>query len=163
MYTILESIHVWGLALFVGFTALLDLRLLGWRCAISDVHERPRFFPFMVGRVHRDGRLRSAALLCDPVRTYQSVFFQGQSSLSHRRGAQRRAFSHDRLSQGRRMGPRRDTPRRARLAGGVFPRAVDLHYFLGADDRVQLVRLRRQPQPPIVNWAAGCVVEPETE
>jgi apolipoprotein N-acyltransferase len=29
MYPIVESIHVWGLALFLGFTALLDLRLLG--------------------------------------------------------------------------------------------------------------------------------------
>ena len=28
-YPVIESIHVWTLALFIGFAALLDLRLLG--------------------------------------------------------------------------------------------------------------------------------------
>jgi hypothetical protein len=39
MYPLIESIHVWTLAVFVGLAAVLDLRLLGWMLGRVPVSE----------------------------------------------------------------------------------------------------------------------------
>src|SRR5262245_57491289 len=76
MYPVLESVHVWALALFLGFTMLLDLRLLGLVLRQTPVSQ--------VVRRLRPGMLTGFAVIvvtgcllfyAIPVRSYESVFF----------------------------------------------------------------------------------------
>jgi Family of unknown function (DUF6644) len=77
MYVIVESVHVLTLCLFVGFSALLDLRLLGWllqRVPVSKIVAR--LMPWTVAGFFV--MIVSGALLfyAIPVRSYHSIFFR---------------------------------------------------------------------------------------
>jgi hypothetical protein len=159
-YPIVESTHVWSLALFVGFGALLDLRLLG--LALGEVPASEvarRLIPWMIGGfclMVATGLLLFYAI---PVRTYQSVFFRLKLILLALAGVNAFWF-HSRIW--RKVGEwDRDPipPRRARWAGGL-----SLLLWIGIIFAGRLIAYNwfdcdRQPQPAIVNWAAGCVVE----
>src|SRR5258705_3172737 len=75
-YSIIESVHVWTLCMFVGFAVFLDLRLLGVtlrHVPVSQIAERilpwtKVAFAFMVV----SGLLLFFAI---PLRTYHNVFF----------------------------------------------------------------------------------------
>src|SRR6185369_8648454 len=79
-YSIIESIHVWTLCLFVGFAVLLDLRLLGVtlrRVPVSQI--ATRLLPwtkaaFVVMVI--SGVLLFYAI---PLRTYHNVFFRAKA------------------------------------------------------------------------------------
>ena len=76
-YAIVESIHVWALCLFVGFAAMLDLRLVGAtfrRVPVSEL--AARLLPWM--RVGFAVMVVSGILLfyAIPVRSYHNVFFR---------------------------------------------------------------------------------------
>jgi hypothetical protein len=164
MYTILESIHVWGLALFVGFTALLDLRLLGW--AMRDLPmstSARRFFPLMVAGfvvMVVSGVLLFYAI---PVRTYQSIFFRVKVVFLIAAGLNAGLFHTTVYSRVAEWDRDVVTPRPARVAGAVSLVLWTCIIFSGRMIAYNWFDCDRQPQPPIVNWAAGCVVEPETE
>jgi hypothetical protein len=52
MYPFVESVHVWALSVFVGFAAMLDLRLQRWamrRTPVSEVAAR-RLLPWTLSR-----------------------------------------------------------------------------------------------------------------
>ena len=76
-YAIVESVHVWALCLFVGFAAMVDLRLVGVtfrRVPVSQLVAR--LLPWTkVGFVVM---VMSGVLLfyAIPVRSYHSVFFR---------------------------------------------------------------------------------------
>jgi len=79
-YSIIESIHVWTLCMFVGFAVLLDLRLLGVtlrRVPVSQI--ATRLLPwtkaaFVVMVI--SGVLLFYAI---PLRTYHNVFFRAKA------------------------------------------------------------------------------------
>src|SRR5258707_5218082 len=79
-YSIIESVHVWTLCLFVGFAVLLDLRLLGVtlkRVPVSQI--TTRLLPwtkaaFVVMVI--SGVLLFYAI---PLRTYHNVFFRAKA------------------------------------------------------------------------------------
>src|SRR5258705_9076904 len=79
-YSIVESIHVWTLCVFVGFAVLLDLRLLGVtlkRVPVSQL--TTRLLPwtkaaFVVMVI--SGLLLFYAI---PLRTYHNVFFRAKA------------------------------------------------------------------------------------
>jgi hypothetical protein len=77
MYSVIESIHVLALCLFLGFAVMLDLRLLGLSMRGIRVSEvASRLLPWTVtGFVVM---VISGALLfyAIPVRTYENVFFR---------------------------------------------------------------------------------------
>src|SRR5258705_8467673 len=118
-YSIIESVHVWTLCLFVGFAVLLDLRLIGVtlkRVPISQITERllpwtKVAFVFMV----ISGLLLFFAI---PLRTYHNVFFRLKAVLLvlaalnawvfHNGGMYRRLAEWDTAIT---------TPRAAKLAG----------------------------------------------
>jgi hypothetical protein len=164
MYTVLESIHVWGLALFVGFTALLDLRLLGW--AMRDLPmstSARRFFPVMVtGFIVMviSGVLLFYAI---PVRTYQSVFFRAKLLFMAAAGLNAALFHTSVYRKVAEWDLAPVTPRRARVAGAVSLVLWTCIIFSGRMIAYNWFDCDRQPQPPIINWAAGCVVEPEAD
>jgi hypothetical protein len=164
MYTTLESIHVWGLAVFVGFTALLDLRLLGW--AMRDLPmstSARRFFPWMVAGfvvMVVSGVLLFYAI---PVRTYHSVWFRMKVVFMVAAGLNAGLFHTTVYRKVAEWDLAAVTPRRARLAGAASLVLWTCIIFSGRMIAYNWFDCDRQPQPPIVNWAAGCVVEPETE
>src|SRR5689334_8280585 len=79
MYTILESVHVLNLTVFVGLAAMLDLRLLGLtmrRVPVSEIVKR--FMPWLVfgfAVMVVTGLLLFYAI---PVRSFQNVFFRAK-------------------------------------------------------------------------------------
>lgn len=76
-YSILESVHVLSLCLFLGLAVMMDLRLLGVsirRAAVSEVMEQ--LMPWIIAGfvlMVISGALLFTAI---PVRTYQSIFFR---------------------------------------------------------------------------------------
>ena len=78
-YSLLESVHVLTLCLFLGLAVMLDLRLLGVtmrRTAVSEVLEQ--LLPWTVAGFAV--MVISGALLfyAIPVRTYQNIFFRAK-------------------------------------------------------------------------------------
>lgn len=161
-YPIVESTHVWSLAFFVGLTAMMDLRLLGFALTSVPMSQvLRRLLPWMIAGFVVMVVTGSLLFYAIPVRTYQSIFFRGKVILIVLAGLNAWAFH---TGIGRRVGEW-DTepkpPRRARLAGGaslVFWMCV---IFAGRMIAYNWFDCDRQPQPGIVNWAAGCVVEVE--
>ncbi|MBI3047759.1 MAG: hypothetical protein HYY76_05565 [Acidobacteria bacterium] len=81
-YAIVESIHVWALCLFVGFAALLDLRLLGLVFPeVPVTHMTRRVLPWT--KVGFTVMVASGVLLvlAIPFRTYHNVFFRAKAVL----------------------------------------------------------------------------------
>ncbi|HEX9689132.1 MAG TPA: DUF6644 family protein [Thermoanaerobaculia bacterium] len=164
-YPLVESTHVWSLALFFGFTVLMDLRLLGLSMRsvpASQVVRRLR--PWMIAGfclMVVTGLLLFYAI---PVRTYQSVFFRlklmlialaGGNVFLFQSGVWRRVAGWD-------FDP--VPPKAARWAGALSLLLWISVLFAGRMIAYNWFDCDRQPQTAIVNWAAGCpvaTVEPE--
>ncbi len=162
VYPLVESTHVWALALFVGFAVVLDLRLLGLALRKVPVSEVARkLLPWTVAgfivMIVTGGLLFYAI----PVRTYQNIFFRVKVLLLILAGINvwvfhstvwRRVAAWDRDPV---------TPKSARFAGAASLVLWTCIIFAGRMIAYNWFDCDRQPQPEIVNWAAGCVVEPE--
>ena len=158
-YPLVESVHVLTLCLFVGMSVLLDLRLLGlmWRrVAASEVIAR--LVPWMTAGfavMIVTGVLLFYAI---PVRSYQNVFFRLKMitlvlaginvwvfhATAHRRVGE---WDHDQVP-----------PRAARVAGVLSLFFWALIVVSGRMIAYNWFDCDLQPQPAIVNLAAGCVV-----
>ena len=164
VYSIVESVHVWTLCIFLGMAVLLDLRLLGWvlpEVPVSSITRR--LIPWSIAGfvvMVITGILLAYAI---PVRTYHSVFFRGKMVMLVLAGANAWYF-HNRTERGiSAWDTRRLLPRAARMAG-----AISLVLWLGIVVAGRMIAYNwfdcdRQPQPGIVNWAAGCVLEENVE
>ena len=157
-YSIVESVHVWALCLFVGFAVLLDLRLLGVtlrRVPVSQIAERllpwtKVAFVFMVA----SGLLLYFAI---PLRTYHNVFFRLKAVLLviaalnawvfHNGGMYRRLAEWDTAAA---------TPRAAKIAAAaslvlwvaiIFSGRMIAYNWFDCD----------KPEPPFIDLVAGCV------
>lgn len=162
MYPLVESTHVWCLALFVGLAALLDLRLLGLglrRIPVSEVARR--LLPWMIAGfviMITTGALLFYAI---PVRTYQSVFFRlklillvlaGLNVWVFHAGVWRRVAAWDRDPV---------PPKGARVAGAASLVLWISIIFAGRMIAYNWFDCDRQPQPAFINWAAGCEASSE--
>jgi hypothetical protein len=163
-YAITESVHVWTLCLFLGMAVLMDLRLIGW--GLRDVPITAfikRLLPWT--KAGFAVMVVSGALLwfAIPVRTYHSVWFRGKLIMLVLAGLNAWWF-HNRTERSIATwdtSPR--LPRQVRMAGVaslvlwagivVFGRMIAYNWF----------DCDRQPQSAIVNWAAGCVLEPTSD
>src|ERR1043165_5708240 len=76
-YSIIESVHVWTLAVFFGSILMVDLRLLGLTMRKVPVSEvASRLLPWTVGGfvvMVITGLLLFSAI---PLRTFQNIFFR---------------------------------------------------------------------------------------
>jgi len=160
MYPLVESVHVWTLALFFGMVAVLDLRLMGValrEIPVSQLSERllPWTLAGFVVMIVTGGLLFYAI----PVRTYQSVWFRGKMLLMLAAGVNVLLFHtgvHRRLAE---WDLSRVMPRKAWIAGlaslvlwsGIIVSGRFIAYNWFDCDR--------QPQPALVNFLAGCVVD----
>ena len=76
-YSILESVHVWTMAVFFGSVVMFDLRLLGWTLRKTPATEVvDRLQPLTIAAFVI--MVISGALLfyAIPLRSYQSIFFR---------------------------------------------------------------------------------------
>jgi hypothetical protein len=161
IYPLLESTHVLTLCLFLGTAVMLDLRLLGLtlvRVPMSEMERR--LGPWVVAGfvvMVITGTLLFYAL---PVRAYQSIFFRfkvvalalaGLNAFVFHATIERRIAEWDRDPV---------PPRAARRAGA---RSLVLWAIIVVSGRMIAYNwfdCDKQPQPPIVNALAGCVVRP---
>ena len=161
-YPLVESVHVWCLALFVGFAVLLDLRLLGLALPQVPASEvTRRLLPWMIAGFSILVLTGLLLFFAIPVRTYQSLFFRtkltllllgGVNVFVFHSGVWRRVAEWDRDPL---------PPRGARLAGGFSLVLWFCIIFAGRMIAYNWFDCDRQPQPGIVNWAAGCEVTSE--
>jgi hypothetical protein len=160
MYPLVESIHVWALALFIGFATLLDLRLLGLvmpRMRVSMVARRllPWTVAGFVVMIATGGLLFYAI----PVRTYQSVWFRLKIILLVLAGVNVWVFHGGIWRSVAAWDLDPILPRRARLAGAASLLLWASIIFAGRMIAYNWFDCDKQPQPALVNWAAGCVVD----
>ncbi len=161
VYPLVESTHVWSLALFVGFSVILDLRLLGLamrRVPASEVASR--LMPWMIAGFSLMVVTGLLLFYAIPVRTYQSIFFRvkvillalaGANVFLFHSGVWRRVSEWDRDPI---------PPKAARWAGALSLGLWISVIFAGRMIAYNWFDCDRQPQPALVNWAAGCVLPP---
>ena len=161
VWPLLESTHVLSLGLFVGTAVINDLRLLGWtmnRVPVSEV--TGRLLPWT--RMGFAVMVTTGLLLfySDPVRYYHNIFFRlkvllliaaGLNAFVFHRGIHRRVAEWD-------LDP--VLPREARVAGAVSLVAWALIVVAGRMIAYNWFDCDMQPQSDLVNWAAGCVLQP---
>jgi len=145
---------------FVGTAVVLDFRLLGWTFGTVPVSEvTDRLLPWM-----KAGFLvmvMSGALLfyAIPVRSYQNIFFRIKVVMLMLAGLNAWVFHttvHRRVAD---WDVAARPPKGARVAG-----ALSLALWVGIVVAGRMIAYNwfdcdKQPQPPAINWAAGCVVD----
>ena len=161
MYPLVESTHVLSLTLFVGLTAMMDLRLLGLTMRAVPVSQvTTRLLPWI--RIGFGVMMFTGVLLfyAIPVRNYQNIFFRVKMVLLVLAGLNVWYFHTrtERTVDAWDLAAR--TPKAARVAAiaslvlwasvVVTGRMIAYNWF---DCDIQ-------PQPALINWAAGCVVPP---
>jgi hypothetical protein len=161
MYPLVESTHVLSLTLFVGLTAMMDLRLLGLTMRAVPVSQvTTRLLPWI--RIGFGVMMFTGVLLfyAIPVRNYQNIFFRVKMVLLVLAGINVWYFHTrtERTVDAWDLAAR--TPKAARVAAiaslvlwasvVVTGRMIAYNWF---DCDIQ-------PQPALINWAAGCVVPP---
>jgi hypothetical protein len=157
-YSIIESVHVWTMAVFFGLVAMFDLRLLGLtmrKVPVSEVIRRLQpwtIAAFVIMVI--SGTLLFYAI---PLRSYQNIFFRGKMLLLLLAGLNVWLF-HSRVF------PRVATwdlegvpPRRARVAGALSLVLWISIIFSGRMIAYNWFDCDRQPQPDIINFLTSCV------
>ena len=164
MYPLVESSHVLSLMLFVGLTAMMDLRLLGVafrQVPISAI--TARLLPWI--RVGFGVMLFTGILLfyAIPVRNYQNIFFRVKMIMLVLAGLNVWYF-HTRTERGvSEWDLSIPTPLMVRFAG-----IASLVLWSGVVVSGRMIAYNWfdcdiQPQPAFINWAAGCVVSAPQE
>jgi hypothetical protein len=161
VYPLLESVHVLTLTLFVGLAVILDLRLLGLTMREVPVSDfSARVLPWT--KLGFAVMLTSGLLLfyAIPVRNYQNIFFRlkvmmlilaGLNVWIFHSRVEKRVSEWDRAAV---------TPLAARATAVVSLVLWACIVVAGRMIAYNWFDCDIQPQPAIVNWAAGCVVPP---
>jgi len=159
-YAIIESIHVWTMAVFFGLVVMFDLRLLGVimrKVPVSEVLER--LLPWTIAGfvlMVITGLLLFYAI---PVRSFQNLFFRGKMILMVLAGLNVWLF-HSRVYL--RVVARDGDgvpPRAARIAG-----ACSLVLWIGIVMSGRMIAYNwfdcdRQPQTAMINFLTSCFPE----
>jgi hypothetical protein len=159
-YSIVESVHVLTLCLFLGMAVMLDLRLLGVMMRRAPVSEVVRqLLPWMVAGFTLMVISGSLLFYAIPVRTYQSIFFRAKVVMLISAGLNVWIFhstTYRKVSEWERDPV---PPKRARVAAGLSLALWAGIVIAGRMIAYNWFDCDRQPQPAIVNWAAGCVTD----
>src|SRR3954471_2066457 len=152
-YSIIESIHVWTLALFFGSILMVDLRLLGLTMRKVPVSEvASRLLPWTIAGfiiMVITGTLLFSAI---PLRSYQNIFFRTKMILLVLAGLNV-WFFHSRVYPSVAAWDGQGVPPRvARIAGGVSLVLWVSIVFSGRMIAYNWFDCDRQPQAAIVNF-----------
>jgi hypothetical protein len=159
MYTLVESVHVLTLCIFVGMSMPLDLRLLGLafkRVSVSEVLEK--LVPWMTAGfivMVISGVLLFYAI---PIRSYKSIFFRLKIVFLVLAGLNAYVFHRTIYRSVTKWDFDAVAPKRARAAGAASLILWGCIVVAGRLIAYNWFDCDLQP-PPIVNWAAGCTVE----
>jgi hypothetical protein len=160
MYSIVESLHVLNLTLFVGLAAMLDLRLMGLALRrVSIAEMTARLLPWLIAGfvvMVITGLLLFYAI---PVRTFQNVFFRAKLVFLLLAGLNVWVFHSGIYKNVAEWTLAPVPPRRARLAG-VFSIILWASIIIaGRMIAYNWFDCDIQPQSAIVNWWAGCITD----
>jgi hypothetical protein len=157
-YPIIESVHVWTMAVFFGLAVMFDLRLLGWtfrKVPISAFNRR--ILPWTLGAfvvMVISGTLLFFAI---PLRSYQNIFFRTKMLLMLLAGLNAWVF-HSRVYRGSvKWDVDGIPPRDARVAGGLSLALWVCIVVSGRMIAYNWFDCDRQPQPAIINLLTSCV------
>ncbi len=161
VWPLVESTHVLTLALFVGTTAMMDLRLLGVSFGgVPASAFTGRLLPWTRASFALMTVTGLLLFYATPVRNYQNLFFRVKVILLVAAGLNVWLF-HSRIH--RRIAEwdlERVPPRAARVAAIVSLAAWAGVVVAGRMMAYNWFDCDLQPQSAFVNWAAGCVVPP---
>jgi hypothetical protein len=119
-YPIIETIHVLGLCLFLGFTMMLDLRLLGVAMKTTPASEVcGRLEPWMVGGFAVMIASGSLLFYGDPARFYGSIFMRVKFAMLILAGLNVLVFKLGTYRRVRDWDLRDSTPGGAKVAAGI--------------------------------------------
>jgi uncharacterized membrane protein len=156
MYTLIESIHVIGITLFVGSIAMVDLRLLGRAFSSTPVSEMTRrILPWTVAGFVIMAATGLLLFYAIPVRTYHSVWFRLKVVL-FLIAAANIWFFHRRVQRDVEYWDRKQVPpRSARLAA-----TISLVVWASVVVAGRMIAYNwadcDRPQPDWINWIAQC-------
>jgi len=158
VWPLIESTHVLTLMLFAGTAMLFDLRLAGRALtSMPAATVMARLLPLT--RLGFVVMVATGLLLfyASPVRNYQNIFFRMKMLLMLLAGLNVWLFHRGIYRRVHEWGHAAELPRAARLAGWA-----SLLLWTGVIVTGRLVAYNWfdcdiQPQPALVNWAAGCV------
>ena len=160
-YPLIESIHVWTMAVFFGSVVMFDLRLLGVtmrRVPASEVVDR--LLPLTIAAfviMVISGTLLFFAI---PLRSYQSIFFRFKMLLLLLAGLNVWIFHSRVYPKVAAWDVDGVPPRAAKVAG-----ALSLTLWIGIIFSGRMIAYNwfdcdRQPQAAIVNFLTSCVPMP---
>jgi hypothetical protein len=153
-----ESVHVWGLAVFVGFAMTLDLRLLGLamtRVPMSEVARR--VLPWMGVGFAVMVATGVLTFYARPVHYFHNVFFRFKLVLLVLAGLNAWAFHSTIWLKVADWDRDRTTPGRARFAGAASLVLWVSIIVLGRMMAYDWFDCEKQPQPAVINFLTGCV------
>jgi hypothetical protein len=157
-YSIIESMHVWGLCLFFGMTVMFDLRLLGWTMRSVPVSEViRRLLPWTMAGFALMVVSGTLLFFAIPLRSYQNIFFRGKMLLLLLAGLNVWIF-HSRVFPSVTAWDVEGVPPRAARVAGAF----SLVLWIGIVISGRMIAYNwfdcdRQPQPEIINFLTSCV------
>ena len=156
-YPIIESVHVWTMAVFFGLAVMFDLRLLGWTFRNVPISQfNRRVLPWTIGAfviMVISGTLLFFAI---PLRSYQNIFFRAKMVLLVLAGLNA-WFFHARVYPRLIAGGDDSETKGARMAG-----ALSLALWIGVVFSGRMIAYNwfdcdRQPQPDVVNFLTSCI------
>ena len=157
-YAIIESIHVWTLALFFGLVVMFDLRLLGWTMRSVPVTEVVgRLQPWAIAGFVIMVISGSLLFFAIPLRSFQNIFFRFKMLLLLLAGLNLWLF-HARIYPRVAMWDGDGVPpKAARVAGGISLSLWIGILFSGRMIAYNWFDCDRQPQAAIINFLTNCV------
>ena len=160
MYTMVESVHVLTLTVFVGLAAMLDLRLLGLamrRVPALEVVER--LVPWLVSGFAVMAVTGALLFYAIPVRSFQNVFFLFKVIFLVLAGLNVWVFHSGIYRSIATWTLDPVPPKRARMAATLSLMLWACIIIAGRMIAYNWFDCDIQPQPAIVNWWTGCVTD----
>jgi uncharacterized protein YacL len=157
-YSIIESIHVWTLAVFFGSILMVDLRLLGLTMRKVPVSEvAGRLLPWTIAGfvvMVITGSLLFSAI---PLRSYQNIFFRTKMILLVLAGLNVWFFHSGIYKRVGEWDFHAIPPKAARVAGGISLVLWACIVVSGRMIAYNWFDCDRQPQAAIINFLTSCV------
>jgi hypothetical protein len=156
MYPLVESTHVLTLTVFVGLSAILDLRLVGLtlrRVPVSEV--LARLLPWMLAGFVVMVTTGALLFYAIPVRSYHNVFFRLKMIVLVLAGVNVWIF-HARTFRRARDWDRDPVPPRAARVSGALSLACWAIVIISGRMIAYNWFDCDKPQPATIQWLAGC-------
>jgi hypothetical protein len=157
-YSIIESLHVWAMALFFGTVVMFDLRLVGWMLRTVPASEVvARLLPWTKAGFALMVITGTLLFFAIPLRSYQNIFFRTKMVLLLLAGLNVWIF-HTRIYP-KVVASDVDgvQPKAARIAGALSLVLWTCIVFSGRMIAYNWFDCDRQPQLAIINFLTSCL------